>query len=425
MEHIDEFMKRYTREIDFFDQVGRLAQARLEVALQEAGIRAIVTSRPKSLTRLRDKCIQRAAETPYASVEHIYQDIVDLVGVRIALYFPGEAGQVAGIVSRLFKDAEPPKVFPKPDKVQPDRRFSGYSATHYRVQLREEVLAEEERRYAMARIEIQVASVLMHAWSEVEHDLLYKPATGALSSDEHAILDQLNGLVLAGEISLERLQEAGQRRMLAAGSKFSNHYDLASYLLSRVAELVDEPVSDSGLGRVDLLYGLLSQLGLTDVDGVAKYVDQIHNDFERRPLSEQLIDALLDEDPDRLEDLQKVRAKYGLSSRDKRDEVFTLAGEFVSLINELEHLLADKLPDMNHRSGSFVSLLQEAAHRGMISGSELAEIHDLRRFRNKLVHGQGSPPIASLQEGVARLSAYIDELRNRSTEPPDGDLPEK
>ena len=48
----------------------------------------------------------------------------------------------------------------------------------------------------------------MHAWSEVEHDLVYKPLNGTLSEEELAILDELNGLVLAGEIALERLHIA-------------------------------------------------------------------------------------------------------------------------------------------------------------------------------------------------------------------------
>ncbi len=41
----------------------------------------------------------------------------------------------------------------------------------------------------------------MHAWSEVEHDLTYKPMQGTLSEEELSILDELNGLVLAGEIA--------------------------------------------------------------------------------------------------------------------------------------------------------------------------------------------------------------------------------
>jgi ppGpp synthetase/RelA/SpoT-type nucleotidyltranferase len=71
-------------------------------------------------------------------------------------------------------------------------------------------LSDAQKRYAEARAEIQVASVLMHAWSEVNHDLAYKPLQGELSEDEYSILDELNGLVIAGEIALERLQRAGE-----------------------------------------------------------------------------------------------------------------------------------------------------------------------------------------------------------------------
>jgi len=79
-----------------------------------------------------------------------------------------------------------------------------------------------------------VASVLIHAWAEVEHDLVYKPTSGKLSEDEYAILDELNGLVLAGEISLERLQRAAKLRIDKMVGKFNNHYELAAYIYDRI-----------------------------------------------------------------------------------------------------------------------------------------------------------------------------------------------
>ena len=42
----------------------------------------------------------------------------------------------------------------------------------------------------------------MHAWSEVNHDLGYKPIHGAASHDELRILDGINGIVLTGELFL-------------------------------------------------------------------------------------------------------------------------------------------------------------------------------------------------------------------------------
>ena len=95
-------------------------------------------------------------------------------------------------------------------------------------------MSEAQRRYAEASIEIQVASVLVHAWAEVEHDLVYKPLSGTLSEDEYAILDELNGLVLAGEISLERLQRAAKQRLSNVGERFNNHYELADYIYGKI-----------------------------------------------------------------------------------------------------------------------------------------------------------------------------------------------
>lgn len=93
----------------------------------------------------------------------------------------------------------------------------------------------------------------MHAWAEVEHDLVYKPLQGKLSEEEYSILDELNGLVLAGEIALERLQRAGERRVATSGRLFDNHYDLAAYLLNRAAPLLTGANPEAIIGRVDVL----------------------------------------------------------------------------------------------------------------------------------------------------------------------------
>src|ERR1700730_2684871 len=102
MELMDQFIARYRKEYDFYDQAARLAAHLVEQQLQSAGIRAIVTSRAKSLTRLEEKVRQRAEKNAYQSVEDIFKDIVDLAGVRVALYFPGERDQVGKVITQLF-----------------------------------------------------------------------------------------------------------------------------------------------------------------------------------------------------------------------------------------------------------------------------------------------------------------------------------
>lgn len=75
----------------------------------------------------------------------------------------------------------------------------------------------------------------MHASSKVEHDLVYKPDTGTLSKEEHAILDELNGLVIPDEIALERLRDVIEARVSNSLSiEFANKYDLASYIYNKI-----------------------------------------------------------------------------------------------------------------------------------------------------------------------------------------------
>jgi ppGpp synthetase/RelA/SpoT-type nucleotidyltranferase len=74
----------------------------------------------------------------------------------------------------------------------------------------------------------------MHGWAEVEHDLLYKPLSGKPSDTERSILDEINGIVLAGEIALERLQNAMKTRLGMQEQRFNNHYELAAYIYERL-----------------------------------------------------------------------------------------------------------------------------------------------------------------------------------------------
>lgn len=232
---IDEFLSRYVREYDYYQEAAKLCAQQCEEFLDPT-IRAIVSFRAKRPDRLRQKVEERHKDENYQSVEDIYNDLVDLAGVRIALYFPGDIDEVDRIIKSKFL-LEKAKEFPR-DSGEPkyEKRFSGYAARHFRVFLKEEDLPEVKKRFSDARIEIQVASVLIHAWSEVEHDLVYKPFSGTLSDDEYAILDELNGLVLAGEIALERLQKSAQRRINSGNQNFNNHFEVAAYIYEKITK---------------------------------------------------------------------------------------------------------------------------------------------------------------------------------------------
>ena len=306
MQVIRDFVARYRREFDFFNEAARLVAQQLESRLQATGIRSIVTYRAKRPDRLEEKLNKRARtrQDGYPTIESIYDD---LSGVRVALYFPADRDKVANIIRSAFKGVKEPKEFPDLKKVHPEfisvtderykKKFTGYWAAHFLVQLFESSLADPQKRYVEARIEIQVASVLMHAWSEVEHDLIYKPTQGPLSIEEYAILDEINGLVQSGEIALEQLQRAAEMRVARHDNPFSNHYDLAAYLFERTKPMTatEEPL----MGRVDVLFDLLHELDMGTSDKMSKYVESLSRQAERRPIADQIIDEIIAADPGR------------------------------------------------------------------------------------------------------------------------------
>lgn len=238
---IDAFVKNYKHTYDFYEEVSKHAAKELEDALQEAGIKAAVTYRAKRPRKLRQKLLKRNEKRNYQSFRDIHDDIVDLAGVRVALYLPKDRQAVGQIIEKIFASVRAPKEFPR-DRAPGEG--VGYVATHYLVQLRPETLHKDELRYADTNIEIQVASVLMHSWAEVTHDLLYKPEKGRLSPEEMRLVQDLNDIVQAGEKKLEQLQESVEGRQ---------HEDLRFELMASLQKIAEQlAIQSAGQARVRL-----------------------------------------------------------------------------------------------------------------------------------------------------------------------------
>lgn len=414
MDLIDQFIARYAKEFDFYEKAARLVAESLESDLRRSGVRCIVTHRAKNIKRLESKCRNRQQEKGYAAIEDFYDDIVDLAGVRVALYFPAERELVESAVNRLF-DLTKRRDFPTLGEVRPGKEFSGYSAVHYRVKLNEQNLSDSDKRYATARVEIQVASVLMHAWSEVEHDLIYKPLAGALSPVEEAILDQLNGLVIAGELSLKMLQKAGSDRISVDG-KFRNHYELAAHILSEASRIIGEPVGDAGLGRVDTLFNALLKLGKETPADLSPYLESLHGNVETRSLAEQVIDALLAEDLSRYDELNLVlgELKSGDGSLAGGADVYRSIGRFIAGWVELEGVVRKMAPEEPNRrfAAPIYRLLENIAS---VDTETRHEIDLLRRIRNDVVHGGDVPPAGYLAEAADRVQEITKRLKSLDT----------
>lgn len=99
-------------------------------------------------------------------------DITDIAGIRIITYFSDDVDKIGEIISSEFNiDSE--KSIDKRQILDPDR--FGYLSLHYVVShLRKRASLPEYEDIADLFLEIQIRSILQHAWAEIEHDLGYK-----------------------------------------------------------------------------------------------------------------------------------------------------------------------------------------------------------------------------------------------------------
>jgi ppGpp synthetase/RelA/SpoT-type nucleotidyltranferase len=412
---IEEFLDHYNRELDFFAEVARTVQLKIESALLAHGVRAIVTSRAKRPDRLRQKLLKRNKEKQYKDFKDIYKDIIDLAGVRVALYFPADRERVRRVVGELFSKVRKPKTFPVGKTPRPGKRFIGYVATHYLVRLKSESLQDMQRRYADTAVQIQVASVLMHAWAEVEHDLVYKPEKGDLSEDELAILDEINGMVLSGEIALERLQRAIERRSSKNDVPFNDQFELASYLAQRAVKL---GMSPSDIGKVNVLINVLRALRQDSPAKLRRYLEQVAPEDKASPIADVVIDKVLFSQSKRTtEKLSGLISKT--MSRDRfgvlvGDQAEAAVGYFLIQWIGLEKTLARLVPQTSQTRFS----ISDSMRQLKLDPSLISEIQNLRSLRNMLVHGLQTPDPATLRDkGKLIQKSIIPAIRQRGIKP--------
>jgi ppGpp synthetase/RelA/SpoT-type nucleotidyltranferase len=376
MKIVEDFIKQYNKEFDFFQKLSQIVANKIENQLYYRGIKAIVTSRAKKPDRLREKLLKRHSEKRYNSQEEIYQDIYDLAGVRVSLYFPTERDIVNEIIADLF-EINKQMEFPCTSHVPKyTKRFSGYWATHYRITLKGDGLTN---RYTNTIVEIQVSSILMHAWAEVEHDLVYKPYSGDLSTEEIAILDELNGLVLSGEIALEQLQLAMAKRTKKRNI-ITDKYLLTNYLLNTVDKSCLNKIR---LGDTYLLNNYLSTSKKFSIKDLDLLIDKLNINSDET-VADQLLNMLIVRffDSDRMNLLNYFK---NLHIPDKKAADFEL---FIKCWSILENATHTFLPDYDPESDSFQTPDFEIFNQlEVLRAEEINQLKQLNQIKRNLLHG--------------------------------------
>lgn len=99
-------------------------------------------------------------------------DITDLCGIRIITYFNDDVDKIASIIDQEF-EVDIANTIDKRKSEDPTK--FGYVSLHYVVSLKEENSSPIlYSKFKHIKLEIQIRTVMQHAWAEIEHDLGYK-----------------------------------------------------------------------------------------------------------------------------------------------------------------------------------------------------------------------------------------------------------
>jgi putative GTP pyrophosphokinase len=171
---IGESIDWYKTNISLFQSLSHKIEDILRENLIQNNIQVhSITSRPKSL----DSYTSKAKKEKYKNPK---EEIKDMAGIRVITYLESDVNVVANLVEKLFK------IIPEDSLDQSKLLGSnkvGYRSIHYVAVLGDDRCElPEYRKYKQLAFEIQIRSLLQHAWAEIEHDRNYK-FSGKLPSE--------------------------------------------------------------------------------------------------------------------------------------------------------------------------------------------------------------------------------------------------
>jgi putative GTP pyrophosphokinase len=273
-----ELVDQFKSKRPGYERFGKKLEPLLVELLERKGIRVQdVTHRVKDPEHLREK-IERPGKS-YGSLEAV----TDLLGVRIITFFLDDVNEVADLVEREFIVDHNRSA----NRGDEDTQQFGYRSVHKIVSL-------PPRRTGLGEwadfdglfCEIQIRSILGHAWAEIEHDLGYKAGTG-VPSDVRRRFARLSALLEladdeflrlrddiyeyardARESVVERPRETPVNTVTLAA--FLNSDPTVRHLVQQFSEIFETEPTSAEASPLEERVDELAQLGIHSIDALGR-----------------------------------------------------------------------------------------------------------------------------------------------------------
>ena len=223
-EHQRSAVAEYLKHQPFYADLASVVARILEECLKRKQIKVhSVQHRVKEASSLGYKAaIPSEVDPRRPKYDQPIKQITDLAGIRIITQVLGTISEIDKLLHSEFD------VLEQSDKgrelIEKDR--FGYQSIHYLVRISAERarLAEYER-YQGAVAEIQVRTILQHAWAEIEHDIQYKSST-AIPEEIKRRFMALAGMLEVADREFQAIQGA-DKQIVDTAREMVNRGDLA------------------------------------------------------------------------------------------------------------------------------------------------------------------------------------------------------
>lgn len=266
--HSEMILQEYQEHLPQFQEAEKRQMEAIRDYLSKAGIRiAGLESRIKTESSLTGKLILKGSK--YKSLA----DITDILGFRVITFYPDDVDKVASVIDRYYEVDWDNSVDKR--KLHDIDSF-GYLSLHY-------VCHTPDMPY---RMEIQMRTLMQHAWANMYHDIGYKSGV-EIPKEYIRNMNRLAGMLelVDAEFSRIRMEVTDYRRRMQAlvasgnlddaqldGETFRSYLDLDPFgqLNRRIAALNQAEIQEVSLMPYLTIFKALLCKTLGDVDRIIK-----------------------------------------------------------------------------------------------------------------------------------------------------------
>jgi putative GTP pyrophosphokinase len=204
-------------------------------------------------------------------------DITDILGLRIITYFEDEVDKVAKIMQDEFDIDWENSV----DKRDSEINKFGYRSLHYIISFKNERTSLTDwKKFQNIKVEVQIRSILQHAWAEIEHDIGYKAQSSIPNQEKRnffrisALLETADKEFVRLRTNLNEYEEEVAKLIVNSPSEVLidkaslNSYIQTSDIVNRSEEIISSNLSVKIVfneGSVERLVDKLTYLGISTI----------------------------------------------------------------------------------------------------------------------------------------------------------------